>query len=460
MFISSLCGSWWLNPIGELLINCFKWTVSLGDVDARGNRLSRIGSTHSTRLEVACVFSQTNWPRALIMILVELGHPVVVMFRQDWSHFKVCSAHLASKLQNIGLLVTSWDEALSADVLVDGLNICLCNSHHGVFVGWCPQIDVGLSKLVSKTGWFGTIFSCKCLCYESLLRLRSVCASLAKVDRIGWFLELRSFCVLPRDHLALSNLIIGLALSGCRLLNSMAISKMKVASLDSFTLFPLLVRAANECMCGRGLIHSSRGGLRRGFVDAQGEMWWPKISSLLGYLVTDISVGLCLVSWAFCRIVIAILLECCKRFIVICWANMTDLHLVDVGSPLFRYSIFVCITLGHFVWRCWSFGSFKLVALFKAHFEIMLSLGSFVCIYTSLVNHCDSWLLHAALVLTQVVHLVASERKVGFGWADASDNLISFLSALHNCLSFISAWLCLGETFLSCALRHIEILRG
>ncbi len=167
------------------------------------------------------------------------------MLRQDWSHFKVCSTHLASKLQSIGLLVTSWDEALSADVLVDGLNICLCDSHHGVFVGWCPQIDVGLSKFVSKTGWFRSVFIRKCLCHERLLGLRSVRASLAKVDWVDWFLELRSSCVLTRDHLALSNLIIGLTLSGCRLHNSMAIGKMKVTSLDSFSLFPLLVRAAD-----------------------------------------------------------------------------------------------------------------------------------------------------------------------------------------------------------------------
>ena len=118
---------------------------------------------------------------------------------------------------------------------------------------------------------------------------------------------------------------------------------------------------------------------------------------------------------------------------------MTYLHLVDVRSSLFRYSIFVCISLRHFVWGCRSFGSFKLVALFKAHFEIVLSLSSFVCIYTSLVNHCNSWLFHAALVLTQVVHLMATKRKVGFGWADTSDNLICFLSALYDRLSFISA---------------------
>ncbi len=118
---------------------------------------------------------------------------------------------------------------------------------------------------------------------------------------------------------------------------------------------------------------------------------------------------------------------------------MTYLNLVDVRSPLFRYSVFVCISLGYFVWGCRSFGSFKLVALFKAHFEIVLSLSSFVCIYTSFVNHCNSWLCHAALVLTQVVHLMATERKVGFRWADASDNLICFLSALHDRLSFISA---------------------
>ncbi len=235
---------------------------------------------------------------------------------------------------------------------------------------------------------------------------------------------------------------------------------MEVTSLDSFTLFPLFVWAANECMWGRGLIHGSWGGLRGGLVDAQGEMRWPKICSLHSNLVTDIRVALCLVSWAFCRVVIAILLECCKRFVVICWTNMTDLHLVDIRSTLFRYSVFVCISLGYFVWGCRSFGSFKLVALFKAHFEIVLSLSSFVCIYTSLVNHCDSWLLQASLVLTQVVHLVAAERKVGFSWADASYNLICFLSALHNRLSFIGAWLCLGKTFLSCTFRHIEILRG
>lgn len=130
---------------------------------------------------------------------------------------------------------------------------------------------------------------------------------------------------------------------------------------------------------------------------------------------------------------VSVLLEGCERFVVVMGATtMTNLNLVNVRGSLFIDTVLVSIPLWHLVRRSLPLGGFKLVALLEAHFEIVGPLSGFVLLDTSFVNDRNSRLSHTALVFAQVVHLMASKRKVGLCGANASDNLISFLSAFSN----------------------------
>lgn len=258
----SLGDSWWLDPVGEFLVNCFKWPVSFGNIIAGRDRLRRIG-THGRWFEVAGILWKTNRAWALLL-LTELRNTIFAVFGQDRAHFKVSLAHLTAKLGSMRLLVAGWGHiVLPSNVLVNSFFISLCHCHHSLFVWWCSQIDIRFGELISQTSWLCSVFGWKSLSYKGLLRLRGILAGLPKIDRIDRFLERGSLSDLPGCPLALSYLIIGLILSSCWLLASMAIIEGKVASLNSFTLRLLLHCTADQSMLGRGLIHGGRACLRR-----------------------------------------------------------------------------------------------------------------------------------------------------------------------------------------------------
>ena len=134
-----------------------------------------------------------------------------------------------------------------------------------------------------------------------------------------------------------------------------------------------------------------------------------KVCRLLGNLVTHFSVTLIGVPRTLTWLLVSILLQCCERFVVVGFIVVTDLNLMHVGCSLFIDSVLSGITFWNLVWLILPLSSFKLVALFKAHLEIVFSLGSFVLFDSNFVDCRGSRLRHASLVFAHVVHLVAAE---------------------------------------------------
>ena len=247
-----------LDPVGEFLIDCLEWATAFSNVVASRDSL-RLVRSHS-RFEIAWIFGQTNWTWTLTF--TEASNFVVIMLRQDWSHFEVGCTHSGTKLSCVchrGL--NRWcSHPKSIRV---GFFVSLCNRHHSLLIGWSSEVDVGLGKFVSQSSWFFSVFTSQSLGDEGLLCLRRVLACLTKVDWVCWFGDLLCHGDLPRCPLALSNLIIDLTLSFCRSLLSMTVSESKVASLNSFSLRSLLICSTTEQGTLRGgLIHDGRAGLR------------------------------------------------------------------------------------------------------------------------------------------------------------------------------------------------------
>lgn len=183
-----------------------------------------------------------------------------------------------------------------------------------------------------------------------------------------------------------------------------------------------------------------------------------KICRLLGNLVTHFSVTLRGVSRALTWSVVSILLQRCERFVVVGFIVVTYLNLMHVWCSLFRDPVLSGITLWNLVWLVLPLSSFKLVALFKAHLEIVFSLGSFVLFDTDFVNCWGSRLGQASLVFAHVVHLMAAEWKVGFVWADTGKNHISFLFALLYRIRLFLFRLSLNKAILRSTLWEIIVL--
>ena len=183
-----------------------------------------------------------------------------------------------------------------------------------------------------------------------------------------------------------------------------------------------------------------------------------KVSRLLGNLVTHFGVTLSGVSRTLTWFVVSVLLQSCERFVVVGFVVVTDLNLMHVRCSLFGYPILSGITFWNLVRLVLPFSSLKLVAFFKAHLEVMLSLGSFVLLDADFVDCWGSRLRHASLVFAHVVHLVATERKVGLVWANTGKNHISFLFALLYRICLFLFRLSLNKAILRSTFRKIIVL--
>jgi len=100
---------------------------------------------------------------------------------------------------------------------------------------------------------------------------------------------------------------------------------------------------------------------------------------------------------------------------------------------------------------------FKLTALLKTHFEVVLPLLGLVVLNVFLIYCHDSWRGQSALVLAHVVQLVAAHREVGLGAAHPCIDRLGLLPSLLDRLLVVR----LGrKTFLGGALRDFEVLLG
>jgi len=249
-----------LDPIGEFLIDCLEWAITFCNVVACRDSLGLIRSRN--RFEIARIFGQTNWTWTLIS-LTEASNFVVIMLRQDWSHFEVSCSHSSTKLSCVCHRSLNWWCSAEPACIWVGLFVSLSNRHHSLLIGRGSKVDVGFGEFVSQTSWLFAVVISQSLRYEGLLCLRRVLACLAKVDWVNRFFLLLCHSNLTRSPLALSNLVIDLTLSLSWSLSSMAVSESKVASLDSFSLRCLLSCSITEQGISRGsLIHDGRAGLR------------------------------------------------------------------------------------------------------------------------------------------------------------------------------------------------------
>ena len=154
-----------------------------------------------------------------------------------------------------------------------------------------------------------------------------------------------------------------------------------------------------------------------------------------------------------------VLLHGCERLIVTFGPCVSNLDLMNIWGSFLGESILCGFRSRQFVGLIWTFVSFKLISLFEAHFEIMLTLlGSLLNEVWLWVHRVLSWLLHAALILGQVIEFVASKRKVWFHATYTRENFISFLFSLLYCIDFVSIRFRLCKAILGRALGEVKVL--
>ena len=178
---------------------------------------------------------------------------------------------------------------------------------------------------------------------------------------------------------------------------------------------------------------------------------------MLGDFLSHFSVGGNLVPRRVLLVLsVPTLLKSCQRLIVALGPIVANLHLVHVGGPLFIHSVLHSVRAGQLVRRI---SGFKLVALLKAHLEVVLALGGHLMVHGRLVVDVLGRLGHAALVLAQVVQFVRSKGEIGLGASIPLKYLVRVLFALLDRLDVFFPVLALGaEALLGGAFGHLEVL--
>lgn len=123
------------------------------------------------------------------------------------------------------------------------------------------------------------------------------------------------------------------------------------------------------------------------------------------------------------------LLESCERFIVVFCARISDLDLVNIWRSFFSDIVLLSC---NFQWRC-TIVSFKVVALFKTHFKVMLAIRLYSFLLLCSVEYILSRLFQTAFVFWHVVQFVTSQAKVGLDTSYPCKYLVSFLLSLLDC---------------------------
>lgn len=243
----------------------------------------------------------------------------------------------------------------------------------------------------------------------------------------------------------------------------MDILERKVTLLDPLSCSVAILSSTHEYFgCGRH-IHSSRASLWLRMINSEHKVTWTKVLGLLSDFIAHFGVCRSLVTRsAFTAfLLVTTLLESSQRLVVALCAIVANLDLVDVRGTLFGNSVLHCFGAWQFVWWIWALSSFKLIALLKAHLEVVLPLRGYLQVHRALIVDILSWLRHTALMLRYVVILVGSQRKIGLCTSVAVEYLICIFFALYDSLHvFFFGLLWLAKTFLCRALREVKVRSG